>query len=102
MERLLIDAIEIASTRGGEPVRLIQVAAVVEDLQAQYVPHWRRVTLMAAGRTRAPATLSARAFRSLTALEPAYRWGLRRGWTWLPAVRRRLRGPVRRLLRLDR
>jgi hypothetical protein len=47
-------------------------------------------------------SLSARLFASLTVLEPAYRWGLRRGWTWLPALRRRLRGLTRTVLGLDR
>jgi hypothetical protein len=114
MERLLIDAIGMRSARhadagsGSRPICLTSddaasdAADVVEDLQAAYVPHWRWVASVIAGRPGAPAALNARAFRSLTILEPAYRWGLRRGWAWLPAVRRRLRGPVRRLLRLDR
>ena len=114
MEQLLIDAIEFRSTRHADvsagPGRTSpsadpaaeQAAVIVSDLQAAYVPHWRWVASVAAGRTSAPVTLNARAFRSLTILEPVYRWGLRRGWRWLPAARRRLRGPIRRLLRLDR
>lgn len=114
MERLLIEAIDMCAaqhvharsssnhTSGATETVAREVAGIVDDLQAAYMPHWRWVASVVEGRSSAPPTLTARAFKSLTILEPAYRWGLRHGWTWLPAVRRRLRGPVRRVLRLDR
>jgi glycosyltransferase involved in cell wall biosynthesis len=76
-------------------------AAVVESMRAQYVPYWQWVQTVAAGRAEAAPAWNRRMFRSMTMLEPVYRWGLRRGWRWLPALRRRLRGHVIRLLRLD-
>jgi glycosyltransferase involved in cell wall biosynthesis len=33
-------------------------------------------------------------FRQCTRLEPAYAWGLRRGWQWLPAARERIRSAL--------
>jgi glycosyltransferase involved in cell wall biosynthesis len=33
-------------------------------------------------------------FRQFTWLEPAYAWGLRRGWHWLPAARERIRAAL--------
>jgi hypothetical protein len=33
-------------------------------------------------------------FRMCTHLEPAYAWGLRRGWRWLPAARERIRASL--------
>jgi hypothetical protein len=33
-------------------------------------------------------------FRMCTHLEPAYAWGLRRGWRWLPAARDRIRAAL--------
>jgi hypothetical protein len=75
--------------------------AVVESMRAQYLPYWQWVQTVAAGRSKAAPSWNRRAFRSMTMLEPIYRWGLRRGWRWLPALRRRLRSQVIRLLRLD-
>jgi len=110
MERLLLETLDLASVRKVGPPTVAaagsdsvseSAADVVADLQAQYAPHWQWVATIVAGASR-PPTLNARAFGSLTVLEPVYRWGLRRGWTWLPALRRRLRRPVRLLLGLDR
>ena len=36
-----------------------------------------------------------RLFRAFTVLEPAYAWGMRRGWQWLPVARRRIRDALR-------
>jgi glycosyltransferase involved in cell wall biosynthesis len=102
MEGLLLETLESRSMRERQPEREESAEGVVADLQASYLPHWRWVAMVVAGSTSQPATLNARAFRSLTILEPAYRWGLRRGWAWLPALRRRMRGPIRQLLGLDR
>jgi glycosyltransferase involved in cell wall biosynthesis len=33
-------------------------------------------------------------FRQCTRLEPAYAWGVRRGWQWLPAARERIRSAL--------
>ena len=33
-------------------------------------------------------------FRMCTHLEPAYAWGVRRGWRWLPAARERIRAAL--------
>src|SRR4029453_8768821 len=43
-------------------------------------------------------SLAMRAFRACTVFEPAYAWGLRRGLTWLPSVRNKIREA---LLRAD-
>jgi glycosyltransferase involved in cell wall biosynthesis len=38
--------------------------------------------------------LRRRVFRACSILEPAYAWGIRRGWHWLPALRQRMRDAV--------
>jgi hypothetical protein len=42
-----------------------------------------------------PSGWRIRLFRAFTVLEPAYAWGMRRGWQWLPAARRRIRDALR-------
>jgi hypothetical protein len=86
---------------GGDDQTIDGAAAAAAALVSQYQPYHAWVTAVAAGEP-VRSTMTARAFRGLTVLEPLYRWGLRRGWRWLPALRLRLRAPLRRLLRLDR
>jgi glycosyltransferase involved in cell wall biosynthesis len=38
--------------------------------------------------------LRGRVFRACSILEPAYSWGIRRGWHWLPPLRQRVRDTV--------
>jgi hypothetical protein len=95
------DAARDARLAGGDERTLDRAAAAAVALVAQYQPYDAWVTAVAAGEP-VPSTMTARVFRGLTVLEPLYRWGLRRGWRWLPALRLRLRAPLRRLLRLDR
>jgi glycosyltransferase involved in cell wall biosynthesis len=95
------DAARAARLAGGDERTLDRAAAAAVALVSQYQPYYAWVTAVAAGEP-VPSTMTARVFRGLTVLEPLYRWGLRRGWRWLPALRLRLRAPLRRLLRLDR
>jgi hypothetical protein len=75
---------------------------ILEGMRSAYVPYWEWVQAVAAHRADPAPSLGRRVFSALTVLEPAYRWGLRRGWRWLPSVRRRLRGHVRGFLRIER
>ena len=96
-----MDALLRDTARRTDEVDIVAPDAIMESVRSQYAPYWQWVTRVAAGRPEPPRSWNARFFRSLTMLEPAYRWGVRRGWTWLPTLRRRLRGPVREWLRLD-
>jgi glycosyltransferase involved in cell wall biosynthesis len=75
---------------------------IIEQMDSAYLPYWEWVHAVAAGRVQPVASLGRSVFGSLTRLEPAYRWGMRRGWTWLPSLRQRLRMHVRGLLGIDR
>jgi glycosyltransferase involved in cell wall biosynthesis len=96
-----MDGILRQTHRRAPGVATADASEVVESMQSQYVPYFEWVQTVVAGRIQPAASWNRRVFRSLTLLEPLYRWGIRRGWTWLPAMRRALRGRVRRLLRLD-
>ena len=96
-----MDALLRTTARRADAVEIVEPDAVMESVRSQYVPYWQWVTIVAARRSEPSQSWNARFFRSLTMLEPAYRWGLRHGWTWLPTLRRRLRDHVREWLRLD-
>jgi glycosyltransferase involved in cell wall biosynthesis len=96
-----MDALLRATTRRASRADAVDPLAIVDSLRSQYVPYWQWVQQVVAGGREPISGWNTRMFRSLTILEPAYRWGLRRGWTWLPTLRRRLRGRVRQILRLD-
>lgn len=109
MDGILRQAIDAGRSRGTTPANSraadgphADPAAIIESMQSQYVPYRQWVHAVAARGTESPSSVNARLFAALTVLEPAYRWGLRRGWTWLPALRRRLRTVTRTVLRLDR
>jgi glycosyltransferase involved in cell wall biosynthesis/GT2 family glycosyltransferase len=97
-----MDTLLRAVTRKNGVAQPADPTLVIDAMRSAYTPYWNWVQAAAARRAEPAPSLSGRVFRALTVLEPAYRWGLRRGWSWLPSVRRRLRGRVRGLLGIER